>query len=485
MSLTAAGYQKRTLAEIRKEIEAAVQVVFGVDADLSPEGPLGQLIAILAKLGADSEERNQELYTAHDKDQATGIPLEDLLKQLGIYRLPATAARISDVLLWLEFGDLVTVPSGSLAKSGTQPASYYLESTVAQVASVTGPFRAVRLAFPSLTVGNILSVTLNGTAYTKTILTGETPVVALGLLANSIVAGAFGVAGGAALYESVDGTDCLRIEAPVFTLNAFSADFTGLQSAQAGIFVASSVGVQAVPALTLDTIVTPVSGWLEIEQPATGTDGTDTETDTSMRLRAIRTIRSGTATEQAIRDAVYSVDGVSKVVVTSNRTSTTDSEGRPPKSFEVVVVGGSDTAIAEAIWNTQPAGILPYGTTIIPVVGSDSDTHEVGFSHPEPKYAWVEVQIIATDPDGGPAADYQQRIKDAVSLYGRENFDLGDNFILQKFYAPVYAVPGIYSVALRTAMTDTEHGSPSYNTINLIVAGREFLTFDASRVVFA
>lgn len=485
MSLTSAGYQKRTLAEIRKEIEAAVQVVFGVDADLSPEGPLGQLIAILAKLGADSEERNQELYTAHDKDQATGIPLEDLLKQLGIYRLPATAARISDVLLWLDFGDLITVPSGSLAKSGTQPASYYLESTVSQASSATGPFRAVRLSFPSLTVGNVLSVTLNGTAYTKTILTGETAVTALGLLANSIVAGAFGVAGGAALYESVDGTDCLRIEAPTFTLNAFSADFTGLQSAQAGIFVASSVGVQAVPSLTLDTIVTPVSGWLEIEQPAAGTDGTDIETDTSLRLRAIRTIRSGTATEQAIRDAVYAVPGVSKVVVTSNRAMSTDSEGRPAKSFEAVVVGGSDTAVAEAIWNTQPAGILPYGTTTVPVVGSDSDTHDIGFSRPVPRYAWVEVQILATDPDGGPATDYQQAIKDAVSLYGRENFDLGNNFVLQKFYAPIYSVPGIYSVALRIATTSTASGSPSYGTSNIVVAGREFLTFDASRVVFA
>ena len=484
MSLTAAGYQKRTLAEIRKELEAAAQLVYGVDADLSPEGPLGQFIAILAKLAADSEDRNQELHTAYDKDQASGVPLEDLLKVLGIFRLPATVARISDVLLWLEFGVSATVAAGSLVKAESQPPTYYLESEVAQAASVTGPFRGVLLSLATATVGNTLSVVLNGATYSHLIADGESAADALGLLANSIVAGSFGGTGGSAVFRNVDSTNCLLIESQSFTLNSFSADFEGFQSAQSGIFVASSVGIQAVPALTLDTIVTPVSGWLAIEQPATGTDGTDVETDTALRLRAIRVARSGTATDQAIRDAVYRVDGVSNALVTSNRTLITDVEGRPGKSFEVVAVGGSDAAIAQTIWETEPAGILSYGTTTVAVIGSDGDSHDISFSRPEPKYAWFQIQIGATDPDGGPAADYHQAIRDAVSLYGRENFGLGDNFTLQKFYAPIYSVPGIYSVVLQIATTDTDIGVPTYAAANIAIATREFLTFDSSRVEF-
>jgi uncharacterized phage protein gp47/JayE len=478
--IDASGFRKKTLAEIRAELEAAAMSL-GFD-DLSPDGPIGQIISIASKREADVWEGAQELYASLDKDQASGTALDRIFGQIGLVRLSATAARVSDVLLWLDFGALVSVTAGSQAKAATQPMTYDLESTVSQAASATGPFRAVRLSLDALTVGNVLSVTLDGTAYTYTVQTGDTEADAIGTLANSIMAGAFGLIG-SAVYESIAGDHYIRIEgAPSFTLTSFSADWTGYQSAQAGIFVASSVGTQPVPAGTLDTIVTPVSGWDEVEQPAAGTDGTDTETDTAFRLRAARGFRSGTATETAIREALYLVDGVSKVFVKSNRDMVTDGDGRPPKSFEAIVVGGTDADVATAIWETMPAGIRPYGVSSYSVTGEDGASHAVGFSRPVPKYAHVEVTLVATDPDGGPVGDYAQAIKDAVSLYGNANFDLGDNFTLQKLFAPIYSVPGIYSVTLRIATTATAAGSPSWSSSNILIAAREYLTFDSARV---
>lgn len=478
--IDASGFRKKTLAEIRAELEAAA-LSLGFD-DLSPDGPIGQIISIASKREADVWEGPQELYASLDKDQASGTALDRVFGQIGLVRLSATAARVSDVLLWLDFGALVSVAAGSQVKAATQPMTYDLESTVSQAASATGPFRAVRLSLDALTVGNVLSVTLDGTAYTYTVQTGDTEADAIGTLANSIMAGAFGLIG-SAVYESIAGGHYIRIEgAPSFTLTALSADWTGYQSAQAGIFVASSVGTQPVPAGTLDTIVTPVSGWDEVEQPAAGTDGTDTETDTAFRLRAARGFRSGTSTETAIREALYLVDGVSKVFVKSNRDMVTDGDGRPAKSFEAIVVGGTDADVATAIWETMPAGIRPYGVSSYSVTGEDGETHAVGFSRPVPKYAHVEVTLVATDPDGGPVGDYAQAIKDAVSLYGNANFDLGDNFTLQKLFAPIYSVPGIYSVTLRIATTATAAGSPSWSSSNILIAAREYLTFDSARV---
>jgi uncharacterized phage protein gp47/JayE len=478
--IDASGFRTKKLSEIRAELESDA-LSLGFD-DLSPDGPIGQIISIASKREADVWEGAQELYASLDKDQASGTALDRIFGQIGLVRLSATAARVSDVLLWLDFGALVSVTAGSQVKSATQPMTYDLESTVSQAASATGPFRAVRLSLDALTVGNVLSVTLDGTAYTYTVQTGDTESDAIGTLANSIMAGAFGLIG-SAVYESIAGDHYIRIEgAPSFTLTSFSADWTGYQSAQAGIFVASSVGTQPVPAGTLDTIVTPVSGWDEVEQPAAGTDGTDTETDTAFRLRAARGFRSGTATETAIREALYLVDGVSKVFVKSNRDMVTDGDGRPPKSFEAIVVGGTDADVATAIWETMPAGIRPYGVSSYSVTGEDGASHAVGFSRPVPKYAHVEVTLVATDPDGGPVGDYAQAIKDAVSLYGNANFDLGDNFTLQKLFAPIYSVPGIYSVTLRIATTATAAGSPSWSSSNILIAAREYLTFDSARV---
>lgn len=478
--IDASGFRIKHLSEIRAELEADA-LSLGFD-DLSPDGPIGQIISIASKREADVWEGAQELYASLDKDQASGAALDRIFGQIGLVRLSATAARVSDVLLWLDFGALVSVAAGSQVKSATQPMTYDLESIVAQAASVTGPFRAVRLSLDALTVGNVLSVTLDGTAYTYTVQTGDTEADAIGTLANSIMAGAFGLTG-SAVYESIDGTHYIRIEgAPSFVLTAKSADWTGYQSAQAGIFVASSVGTQPVPSYTLDTIITPVTGWDEVEQPAAGSDGTDTETDTAFRLRAARGFRSGTATETAIRDALYLVDGVSRVFVKSNRDMLPDGDGRPAKSFEAIVVGGTDADVATTIWDTMPAGIKPYGASSYSVTGEDGASHAIGFSRPVPKYAHVEVTVVSVDPDGGPVGDYEQTIKDAVSLYGNANFDLGDNFTLQKLFAPIYSVPGIYSVTLRIATTATAAGSPTWSSSNVLIAAREYLTFDSARV---
>lgn len=476
----ASGLQKKTLPVIRKEIEADFKAAIGVDVDLSPDGPIGEIIAIAAKREADVWELAQEIYSSFDKDQATGVQLDDALNTVGVFRLPATAARVEGVLLWLTFGASVTVLSGSTAKSATAPMTYALESNVAQAASASGPFRAVRLSLSTATVGATISVTLDGTAYSHTIALGESVADALGLLANTVNAGAFGTVG-AASYESVSGTNCLRIEAPTFTLTAFSG-LTGFQSAQAGAFVATTAQAQAVPALTLDTINSPVSGWLAVEQPATGTDGTDVESDTQFKLRAMRGIMSGSATVQAITEALYRVAGVSKVFVKENTQDTTDLEGRPPHCYEAVVVGGTDAAIAQAIYAEGPAGIEPYGVTSASITGSDGTVRDIGFSRPVPLYAWVQVALVEFDPDAGPTGDYFQAIKDAVSLYGRNNFDLGNDFILQKLFAAVYSVPGIYSVIIRIATTSTASGTPSYALANLPVASREYLSFDSSRV---
>jgi uncharacterized phage protein gp47/JayE len=478
--IDASGFHKKTLAEIRAELEASA-LSLGFD-DLSPDGPIGQIISIASKREADVWEGAQELYASLDKDQATGTALDRIFGQIGLIRLDATAARVSDVLLWLEFGALVSVASGSQAKASTQPMTYDLESTVAQAASVTGPFRAARLSLDTFVVGNVLSVTLDGTAYTHTVIISETQADALGLLATSIMAGAFGLYG-SAVYELIGGNHYLRIEgSPSFVLTAKSVHFSGYQSAQAGIFVAGSTGTQPVPPRTLDTIVTPVSGWDEVEQPADGVDGTGTETDTAFRLRAARGFRTGTATETAIRDALYLVDGVSQVFIKSNRDLVTDGDGRPAKSFEAIVVGGTDADVATAIWKTEPAGILPYGVSSYNVLGADGVSHPVGFSRPVAAYAHVEVTVVALDPDGGPVGDYAQAIKDAVSLFGNANFELGANFTLQKLFAPIYSVPGIYSVTLRIATTATAAGIPSWSSSNVLIAAREYLTFDSARV---
>lgn len=478
----ATGFRRPTFQEIRKQVEAQFTAAIGTGIDLTATGPFGQIVANITTWADSLFAGVQDTHTQQDPDQASGVFLDEACAKVGIYRLPATPAYANDVLLWGDFGVPVTVPVASKAKSATQPMSYSLQSDVSLGASSTGPFRAVRLS-GSFTTGNVLSVTLNGVAYTYTVLVSDTNATGIQALAAVINAGTFGLTGAASL-EVLNGSNYLRIEGDGFTMPAYSVHWTPYQEAQAGTFVADLSQVQAIPELTLDTILTPVSGWLSVEQPAAGVDGSDVESDASLRVRRVQGTRSGTATEDAIREALYRVDGVSQAIVTSNRGDVTDSESRPPHSIEAVVAGGNAAEVAAAIWSTIGAGIAMYGAQLVSVLGADGRPHDVRFSIPNPQYAWVRVLSIVADTDAGPEAGYQAAIAAAVAEYGNQSFGLGANFNYQRMFAPVLSVPGIGSAAITIAITATEGGSPSYSAANLPVASRDYLVFSTSRVVF-
>ena len=247
---------------------------------------------------------------------------------------------------------------------------------------------------------------------------------------------------------------------------------------------AGSAGAQALPPYTLDTIATPTTGWLSIEQPAAGQDGTDIESDSSLRIRRAQGLRSGTATLSAIHEALFRVSGVSAVSVSENATDITDGEGRPPHSVEAVVTGGEEAAICQMLGSVVAAGIETYGNTTGTSVDVAGKSREVKFSIPVPRWAWVEVDVLTTDPDGAPAAGYEDAIRAAIVAYGNANFAPGANFILGKMYAPIYSVPGIYTVAVRIATSTTPGGAKTYGTSNILVALREYLSFAPERVEF-
>lgn len=490
--LTSQGFQKPTLAEIRAQREAFVLSLpaYGPGTDLSAEGPLGQLIAADSLRESYQWDGVQELVTSRDPDGATGVSADELFSEMGVLRLPATPATCSDVVLWATPGVSLTIPQGSQIKSASLPIPVFTsQSDVVFPTSLTGPFRGVRLKVAgALVAGNILSVQLDGTTYTYTMLITDTKASAIAALATLISSGAF-AAVGAAQYESRSNSDYLKVEGQGFTLGTFAAYFALSQVAQSGIFSSTTVGKLSVPSLSLDTILTPVTDWLAVDQPAAAVAGTDVETDSAYRIRARQGQRTGTATDEAVTQALYTVSGVTMAKVTSNRTKSTDSEGRPPSSFEAVVSGGSNTEVGSMIALKMASGIEPWGT-VYPSPGErftvpSGRTYVVNFSRPAPVYAWVSVAIVSYDPDGGLPADYAAAIQDAVATYGAANFGLGDNFTLQKMYAAVYAVPGLYSVTIQIAVTPTESGTPTYAAANIAVDARHFLSFDGSRVVVA
>lgn len=67
--------------------------------------------------------------------------------------------------------------------------------------------------------------------------------------------------------------------------------------------------------------------------------------------------------------------------------------GRPGHSFEIVVAGGQPSDLAAAIKSKGPAGIQPYGSTIVQVVGQFGNIYNIGFSRPTEVPIYVSIAL--------------------------------------------------------------------------------------------
>ena len=120
-----------------------------------------------------------------------------------------------------------------------------------------------------------------------------------------------------------------------------------------GVVFASSVSTGPIQALagTITSIDTPITGWDTCTNLADADIGTDEETDVELRARREQSVaRDAQAIIDAIFAAVANIPGVTQTVVLENDTNSVDGNGLPPHSFQVIVVGGTDEAIADAIW---------------------------------------------------------------------------------------------------------------------------------------
>ena len=474
--VTSTGYVKKSLATIVAELNALFTATWpGVY--LGGEGAAGQLIGILSKRESDLWDGSEEIYTSRNINEATGASLDNIVAEVGIRRIDASNTTVNDVLLWGSNATLIS--AGRQARQSSNLQDYTLVSDI--TLSSANP-RAAKLTIASPSTGTVYTLILDSVTYTYTALVSDT-IASIG--AEFIT-----------LLDAGDWTGTTTYAANVLTLDGSvplgtSVDFTlsGLVNfavasvANAGIFTADTEGAIACPASTLDTIMTPVSGWTSVANPIAGVTGRDSETDEDLRARATSFFSVGKATETAIRQTILNeVSGVIAASVTSNRTDTTDSESRPPHSFEAVVEGGSDLDIANVIWETAPAGIQFYGSISQAITDSEGRTQLIGFSRPELLYTWIKIQRDYNTEETYPT-DGDARIKANIVTWGLENLQGGTDLIRQKLSEPVYGVPGIGDFIILVGDTTDGTTPTSYNAVNLAASARQIVTFDTARII--
>lgn len=474
--VTDSGFIIKRLTEIYGDKAAlAVQlfqdlVAVGDVVDTSSSSILGRLIALDSPSEADLWEAAQEVYAAFDPNSATGIALDNLVAYAGLTRKEQTFTTASILVA----GDTNTlIPVGQTISSSTTAEQF----TTAGAISLS-PSNASGITVSVVTLQNSTAYTIN---YSNTTSTNTITFTSDGsATVAEILAGLQGVIAGAhpTLTASVVGTTLVIDRNDIFqTVNFTTSVNLGITKVRTvGEVIAVNSGIVVQPANTIDTILTPMLGWDSVNNPVAATPGEDRETDEQLRLR----FRNGkfdraTNTLDAIYSALINLDNVSEVTIYENDTSVVDGNGVPAHSFLPIVVGGLSTAIANAIWDNKPIGILSYGNTTVSINDISGNPHNVSFSRPNAVVIYISIDITTSIDFPANGNDL---IKSNIIQYFTDNLGTGDDVIYSRLYTPINAVNGHEVVSLKIGTSPSPTG-----TSNIVINFDQIASISAVNII--
>ncbi len=473
--VTADGFVKKSFDELKTYYEEEFKAIFGTEIDLDPTGPFGQLIGLLAKRDADLWDGAEEIYNSRDPDIAEGLSLDKIGAETGVIRQQATETLVQSVFLYGDEGTLIEEGKRVRQSEGEHTDIEYLLLEDTEITKNNCRYIELKMDGPS--DAELFRITIDTVNYDYTAsVPPDTAEDVAQELKDALDAGVF--AGTATRVGDVLQIQQTNIDFDI----TFTANINEELLASAGDFEAELAGIYPVPTDTLDTIVTPVSGWDDVNNPNAGVTGRPTETDIEYRIRRANTLLTGNATEEAIVQAISNnVAGVTKVSIVSNRTDATVG-ALPPHSFRVTVAGGDDDDIGQQIWNTQPAGIQSVGSEHVVVVDSEGNNQDVYFSRPTPIYIHVKVLRSKYTEESYPINGDDQ-IKDNIVEWAFFNQPIGKDVIRQRLNTPIYEVPGIEDLQVTIDGTANPGDPPTYAAQNIDIADNEYADFATDRII--
>lgn len=160
-------------------------------------------------------------------------------------------------------------------------------------------------------------------------------------------------------------------------------------------FRAKEIGaVESLPN-TITTIVTSVVGVSGVNNPSGLTrKGEDTETDSELKAR--RKESMGISTQgyrEALKAALLNTADVTYAQVYENESNSTDADGIPGHSIWVIVQGGTDANVAQAIYTKRNGGCGMKGSTTYNIPQEEGTVFQVAWDRPSTTDAYIEFDI--------------------------------------------------------------------------------------------
>lgn len=242
------------------------------------------------------------------------------------------------------------------------------------------------------------------------------------------------------------------------------------------LFQAEDTGPVRANSGTLTVIAESVSGWSAVTNPEDASLGALIESDTALRVRrGTELARTGSATADAVRVDVADVEGVTYCVVLENDSDSVDGNGQDPHSLQVVVAGGDDQEIADAIWASKAGGIQAFGTTTETVTDDMGYAHSVSFTRPSSTNVYMDIEFSVDAAVYVGDAEAKTLLVEWADAY----HTIGDDVVRARMIGQLFVlIPGIIDVPVFDIGT-TNGGEVASN---LVIGPLARAAFDTSRI---
>lgn len=240
---------------------------------------------------------------------------------------------------------------------------------------------------------------------------------------------------------------------------------------------ATSYGeITALPTSTF-SLKTPSIGISSVayNTEGTATVGRDTETDEELRARREDAV-SYTASSilSSIKASVSQISDVTYINAYENDTMNTV-DTLPPKSFEIVVKGGDEDEIANAIFGKKPAGIQAYGTTVKTITDDDGNNFSIGFTRPSEIAVDYLIEFIS---DTVQTDEWKEDLRAELYEAFEDLYNVGDSIYAYNLYYVLNAHPEIKNVTSFKIKKHTDSEWADYITIGK----RELATLNTENI---
>lgn len=450
--VTPQGFVPKRLDVILSEMTESISSDLGISVGIDKQSYLNVLLTDIADKIAELWEVAQDVYASAYPSMAEGTSLDNVGQLGGVTR---ELAERSFYPIHCTGAEGTAVPAGTVIASNTNPAVNFDCSETSTLLRSSCNKAVIKTA--AIQANTAYSVALNTQVYTFT--SGASPS------ASDVITGLSAAITSEDFTCTINSDGDLLIEAKDLQSNnavVLSSNLTTENVTCILTFASEEYGDISLPAGTITSIVTAVSGLSAVYNYGDYTPGQLRETDTEFRKSYTDKIfNMSSYMLTSIKAAILqNVAGVSSVAGYENDTNTTDAMGRPPHSIEFVVDGGSSTLIAQQIIKKKAAGISTYGSTEVNVQGEQGEAITIRFNRPQYVYVWFKVTVTMSSKESLPA-NYADLIKASITTQ-MAAITAGQNVVVQKFVADMYSnISGIDYVDILACHSTSSSYTPA------------------------